>query len=115
MPNESESAEWQEQLSMYAFGLLDGAQAASVERRLTSDPVWQAELRAMQDTLAALADPVAVPVGSAERLLERVRADLAQSQPAQQPAVQAPPVQLQSPQVPFAPDQAAQTDRKSVV
>ncbi|WP_161882549.1 anti-sigma factor domain-containing protein [Deinococcus alpinitundrae] len=92
MPNESESTEWQEQLSLYAFGLLDGAQAASVERRLTSEPLWQAELRALQDTLAALADPAPVPVGSAERLLERVRADREQSEPAQTPLVQSSPV-----------------------
>jgi len=80
---------------MYAFGLLDGAQAASVERRLTSEPLDRAELRALQDTLAALADPAPVPAGSAERLLERVRADRAASPSAQaaSPSAQAPIVQ----------------------
>lgn len=97
MPNESESTEWQEQLGLYAFGLLDGAQAASVERRLTSEPLWQAELRALQDTLAALADPAPVPMGSAERLLERVRADRTQPKPAQTPLVQPSPVQPDAP------------------
>ncbi len=102
MPNEPESTEWQDQLSMYAFGLLDGAQAASVERRLTSEPLDRAELRALQDTLAALADPAPVPAGSAERLLERVRADRAASPSAQAPIVQTPLVEP-SPVPPAAP------------
>ena len=79
MPNEPEleQLESQEQLSLYAFGLLDGPEAAEIERRLAADPAWQAELRVMQDTLAALTEPAEVPAGSAERLLARVRAEAA--------------------------------------
>ncbi len=82
MPNESE----QEQLSLYVFGLLNREEAASLERQLASNSSWQRELREMQDTLSALADPVVVPAGSAERLLERVRADQAGLVPAPAPA-----------------------------
>ncbi|AWN22871.1 anti-sigma factor [Deinococcus irradiatisoli] len=81
MPNESEQ-ERQEQLSLYVFGLLERDEAASLEQQLASNPAWQSELRAMEDTLSALAEPVAVPPGSAERLLARVRADQAASAPA---------------------------------
>lgn len=107
MPNESESNEWQDQLSLYAFGLLDGAQAADVERRLTSEPAWQAELRALQDTLAALADPAPVPAGSTERLLQRVHAN--QPQPAQIQPDQTPVIQNQPDQTQPVQTQPAQT------
>ncbi|WP_185974620.1 anti-sigma factor [Deinococcus detaillensis] len=82
-PSESES-EFEEMLSLYVFGLLDAGDAAQVERRLTSEPRWQSELRAFQDTLSALADPAPVPAGSAERLLKRVQAEAQQHAPQQQ-------------------------------
>lgn len=101
MPNNPESenreseGEFEETLSLYAFGLLDVGEAAQVERRLTSEPHWQGELRAFQDTLAALTEPAAVPAGSAERLLARVRAD---TQP--QPTISSPNLPMPQPPKP---------------
>ena len=77
-----------EQLSLYAFGLLDPEAAARVDARLERDPAWRAELKLMQGSLAGLAEAAPVPTGSVQRLLERVRQDAAQTVQAR--TVQAP-------------------------
>ena len=93
----------QEQLSLYAFGLLPDAEAAEVERRLETDPAWQSELRAMQDALAWLSEPDVVPVGSAESLLERVRGDQARPAPATLPLPPTPSEEAPQPRAPYGP------------
>lgn len=79
-----------EQLSLYAFGLLETEAAARVAARLERDPAWRAELGVMQGTLAGLAEAAPVPVGAARRLLDRVRLDAAQSEATQSVKTQPP-------------------------
>ena len=94
----------QEQLSLYAFGLLTDAQAAEVEQRLQTDVAWRDELRAMQDSLASLTEPVGVPAGSAESLLARVRAEGREGQaPANLPLPPTEPEDAPRPRAPYGP------------
>jgi anti-sigma-K factor RskA len=97
-----------EQLSLYAFGLLDAEAAARVDARLERDPAWRAELGLMQGTLAELAEPGAVPVGAAGRLLERVRQDQALTDQAPTGPTPASPANLKlseapKPRAPYGP------------
>ena len=68
----SVSPELRDRLALYAFGALDPAEAADVERELVRDPSLERELAPLQDTvhrLASAGPAMAAPKSVLDRLM----------------------------------------------
>lgn len=83
-----------EQLELYALGLLDERETAAVERLLREDPVARQRARELREVVSVLAfdvDPVVPSSGLKARILDAARADLTPAPLAPAPA---PPISL---------------------
>lgn len=93
-----------EQLELYALGLLDERETTEVERLLREDPAARQRARELREVVSVLAfdaDPVEPSPGLRARILDAARADLApetvEREPAPVPAptpAPAPPISL---------------------
>jgi quercetin dioxygenase-like cupin family protein len=66
------AAELSELLPLHALELLDGDEAAAVERAIASDPMLAMELTALRDAAHSIAEPVAPPADIERRLMASV-------------------------------------------
>lgn len=94
-----------EQLELYALGLLDERETAAVERLLREDPAARQRARELREVVSVLAfdaDPVEPSPGLRARILDAARADMAPETAEREPEPVPAPATVQEPAPPIS-------------